>query len=111
MADYAYVNNYQKRGKIGISREVFKQIAFLVTNKVKGASVSGKKSRLFDLYNPIQVFIRKDGHVDIKIDVAIKSKENLNSICEQIQTNVAQALEQYVEHVKTNIIVRVSSIE
>lgn len=110
MADYVFVDNYTGLGDMGISRRVLETIAYKATNRVKGASVSGAKSRLFNLYHPIQAIIHRDGTADIKIAVALRKGVNVNQVCLNIQKEVAEALEEMVETVKVNIVIKVASI-
>ncbi len=111
MVDYIHIQNYTRNGDMGISRRVFETIAYNATNKVKGASVSSSKSRVFNLYHPIQCVLRRDGQVDIKIAVSLKHGVNVNAVCLDIQKEVAEAIEEMVETVKVNIIIKVASIK
>ncbi|MDD3036098.1 MAG: Asp23/Gls24 family envelope stress response protein [Bacilli bacterium] len=111
MADYVYIENYSKYGVMGISRRVFETIAQTATNRVKGATVSANKSRLFTLHRPIQAILRSNGLVDIRIDVAIKSGVNVSEVCLKIQEEVANALMAMTEMVPFNINIKVASIQ
>lgn len=110
MADYVFIENYTGLGNIGISRNVLITIAAKATNRVKGASVSDAKSRVFNLYHPIQCVIHRDGTADLKIAVSLKKGINVNQVCLNIQKEVADAIEEMVEAVKVNIIIKVASI-
>ena len=112
MADYSYINNYTKNGSLAISRRVFETIAVIATNKINGAEVSkaNKKSKDFNLYNPISVNIEKDGKVNIKIEVSLKKGTDVHKICMQIQERIAQHMELMCEIVPFNIITKVVSI-
>lgn len=111
MVDYVYIENYTGLGDMGISRRVFETIAYNATNRVKGASVSSSKSRVFNLYHPIQCVLRRDGQVDIKISVSLKHGINATDVCLKIQKEVAEAIEEMVETVKVNIIIKIASIQ
>jgi len=110
MPDYVFIENYTGLGDIGISRNVLITIAAKATNRVKGATVSGTKSRVFNLYHPIQCVIHHDGTADIKISVSLKKGVNVNQVCLNIQKEVAEAIEEMVETVKVRVIIKVASI-
>lgn len=111
MADYVYIENYNNYGAMGISRRVFENIASAATNRVKGASVSHNKGRLFTLHRPIQIILRNNGLVDIRIDVIIKIGVNVDEVCLKIQEEVANALLLMTEMIPFNIGVKVVAIE
>ncbi|MCF0117647.1 MAG: Asp23/Gls24 family envelope stress response protein [Bacilli bacterium] len=116
MADYVYIENYSKNGKMGISHLVFDQIASLATDRVKGASVAKiedsknkKSSRAFALHKPVICDI-KNGIVNVKIDVTISAQANVNAVCLQIQEEVANTLQAMTELVPFNINIKVTGI-
>ena len=111
MADYVYIENYSKYGVMGISRRVFETIAETATGRVKGASVSSNKHRLFTLHRPIRAILRSNGLVDIRIDVAIKGGANVDDVCLKIQEEVANALMAMTEMVPFNINIKVANIK
>ena len=46
MADYIYIDNYAKKGKIAISQSVFDSLAASALSNVKGISLSSKKEHV-----------------------------------------------------------------
>ncbi|MCH3908779.1 MAG: Asp23/Gls24 family envelope stress response protein [Bacilli bacterium] len=109
--DYYYLHNYQSKGAIGISRHAFETIATIAANQVKGASVSTKKGRLFNLEHPVKASFRKDGKVDFNLDVNIKSGANVKDVCLQIQEGVASAITMMCETVPFGIEIKVVSVK
>jgi uncharacterized alkaline shock family protein YloU len=109
--DYYYLNNYQSKGAIGISRHAFETIATVAANQVEGASVRSKRSRLFNLEHPVKAFFRHDGKVDLNLDVAIASGTNVKEVCVQIQERVASAISIMCETVPFAIEIKVVSVK
>ncbi len=111
--DYYYLNNYSNYGIVGISRKSFTRIAELATNHVAGATVrrKGKKAiSLFQMANPVQVAFRKDGKVDISVDVTIKKGVSVTEVCADIQNSVADSILMMCETVPFTVQVKVSAI-
>ena len=108
--DYISVNNYSRLGRMGISRRAFETIAEKATNEVKFANVANKSSHRFSLRGPVIVSFRKDGRVDIDIDVSIAEGAKVQEVCLEIQHNVANAIQMMCETVPFNIQVKVISI-
>ena len=74
MADYVIIDNYSRLGKKGISRRTLKTIVAKAVGNVAGASVAYKKNAkdpmsVFQIAEPITVFLRKDGLVDVQLSV------------------------------------------
>lgn len=109
--NYYLLNNYSPYGKIGISHRAFTRIAEIATNHVAGAAItSKKKAAIFQMTNPVKVYFRKDGKVDIQLDVSIKKGESVKNVCLDIQNNVADAIVMMCEAVPFNVHIKVSSI-
>ncbi len=108
--DYYYLNNYSPYGLMGISHRAFMTIVETATNNVVGASVKNRrKVAIFQMANPVKVYFRKDGKVDINLDVSIKKGESVNTVCNNIQNSVADSLLMMCETVPFNINIKVSS--
>ena len=61
MADYIYIDNYSKKGKIGISLNVFDSLVTNALMNVKGIALSNahmKKNQKIRLNRPVQTTIR-----------------------------------------------------
>lgn len=110
MAEYVYIQNYTRKGAMGISHVVFDQIAAVATNLVSGATVKENPNDFFRLHKPITCSI-KNGLVDVKIQVNISSGVNVSEVCLRIQEEVASALRMMTELVPFKIIVEVANIE
>lgn len=109
--DYYYLHNYQNKGEIGISRHAFETIANIATNEVTDASVSQRKNRLFNLEHPVKASFRKDGRVDLFLDVNIRSGANVKDVCLEIQEGVASAITMMCETVPFGIQIKVVSVK
>lgn len=112
MADYVYLDNYSKKGKLGIHRHVFDQLVTNSLTKVKGIAKSEKlmkRNQFIILNRPVQTYIVRDiVHVWIYIDVT-KGK-NIQEVVTQIQDEVYNSLLLITEQVPVNIQVKVESI-
>lgn len=112
MADYVYLDNYSKKGKLGISRRVFDQIVTSCLTRVKGIAKSEKhlkRNQFIILNRPVQTYIVRDiVHVWIYIDV-VKGK-NIQAIVNEIQDEVYNSLMLITEQVPVNVQVKIESI-
>lgn len=109
--DYYLLNNFSPYGTMGISHRAFITIVETATNHVSGASVSkSRKTAIFKMANPVKVYFRKDGRIDINLDVSVKKGESVGQICNNIQNSVADALLMMCETVPFNVHIKVSSI-
>ncbi len=97
---------------MGISRDAFTTIVETATKNVSGASLNNKKKKttIFQMKNPVKVAFRKDGKVDILIDVSIKKGISVDNVCSDIQNNVADALMMMCETIPFSIRFKISSI-
>lgn len=109
MADYFKIQNY-KHGEIAISRRVFEEIASEATERIKGASVSRSRINSFRLTRPVQVSFKKNGQVEVSIQINLKSGENVADVCHRIQEEVSASLLAYCESVPFDIEIKVASI-
>lgn len=111
MAQYVFIQNYTRNGTMGISHNVFDQIAEIATNAVEGATVSSqKKLGTFSLHKPITCSIR-NGLVDVKIYVIIAARVNVKEVCLKIQENVANSLSMMTELIPFKILVEVAAVD
>lgn len=107
MAEYVYIQNYNKQGTMGISYHVFDQIAEIATNQVSGATVS--KKRAYSLNKPVKCQIR-NGTVTVRISVKLDANLNVNDVAREVQENVASSLSMMTELIPFNISVEVVDI-
>ena len=110
MADYFKIPNSSKGGEIAISRRIFESIASDATNRVKGASVSRSRKNSFYLSRPVQVSFRRNGQVEVSIQINLSSSENVADVCKRIQEEVSSSLMAYCESVPFDIEIKVASI-
>lgn len=112
MADYVYLDDYSKRGKLGIHRHVFDQLVTSTLYNVKGIAKSQKhlkKNQFMILNRPVQTYVVRDiVHIWIYIDVA-KGK-NIQEVVSEIQKEVYNSLLLITEQVPVNVQVKVESI-
>ena len=112
MADYVYLDDYSKKGELGISYRVFDQLVTSALLNVKGITKSQKqikKNQFIRLNRPVQTYIVRDiVHVWIYIDV-VKGK-NIQAIVNEIQDEVYNSLMLITEQVPVNVQVKIESI-
>lgn len=112
MAEYVYLDNYSKKGKVGISNHVFDQLVTMSLLKVKGISKSQKlvkKNQFIRLNRPVQTYIRKD-IVNVLIYIDIAQGKDAEKVVEDIKREVHNSLLLATEQVPVNIEVKVESI-
>lgn len=108
--DYYFLNNYKNGGTMGISRRSFETIATKAADGVKDARVSRQKSRLFHLAHPVNASFRKDGKVELQIDVSISGGAPVKDVCLHIQEAVASAISMMCETVPFGIEIKVVAV-
>ncbi len=112
MARYVYLDDYSKRGKLGISYHVFDQLVTSALQKVEGISKSQrliKRNQFVRLNRPVQTYIVHDiVHVWIYIDLA--KGRDIQKVTSSIQNEVYSSLVLITEQVPVNIQVKVESI-
>ncbi len=112
MANYVYLDDYSKKGKLGISYRVFDQIVTSALMNIEGISKSQKlmkRVQFIRLNKPVQTYIHRDiVYVLIYVDVA-KGK-NIQDAINEIQKEVYNSLFLITEQVPVNVQVRVQSI-
>lgn len=103
MAQYVYIQNYNKLGTMGINEHVFEQIVEIATNQVVGATVSKKR---YSLFRPVNCQIR-NGIVSAKLSIKVDPGVNASEVAREVQTNVASALSMMTELIPFNINVEI----
>ena len=111
MAEYVYIQDYSKKGKLGISKTCFEQIISLSTNKIQGVQTADNQNIkfVFSFHKPISCEI-VNGKVQINVQVKIKQGNNIEKICTNIQEQIAEDITTMVELVPFSIKVKVVSI-
>ena len=112
MANYVYLDDYSKKGKLGISYRVFDQLVTSSLMNIKGISKSTKVMKRFQfmrLNKPVQTYIHKD-IVNVLIYVDVTKGKNIQDVVNEIQKEVYNSLFLITEQVPVNVQVRVESI-
>ena len=112
MADYIYIDNYAKKGKIAISQSVFDSLAASALSYVKGISLSSahmKKDQKIRLNRPVQTSIRH-GIVHVWVAVDVVKGTNLQVVTRDIQEEIANVFLMATEQVPFDVQVKVISI-
>lgn len=106
-SNYYYLTAPQKRGKIGISRKAFEDIATLAANSLQGVSVEGRGGSFVKLLSPAKAVFHRDGKVEINISVSLKRGTDVHATCLRIQEAIAKAITMMTEAVPFSISVHV----
>ena len=112
MADYVYIDNYAKKGKIGISLSVFDALVTDALSRVPNVSMSSahmKRNQNVRLNRPVQTKIARDiVHVWVAIDVV--KGTNLQDVTRTIQEEITNSFLVATEQVPFDVQVKVVSI-
>lgn len=109
---YAPINNFQRRGELGISHTVFESVASRAVSGVPGAKVGPRSRRwMFFVTNPIRATVRNNGQVDIAMDVIAKSGTDVQATCLKIQQDVTAAIALMCETIPVQVSVRVVGVQ
>ena len=112
MAEYVYIDNYAKKGKIGISLNVFDELVTNALSNVAGISMSSahmKRNQNVRLNRPVQTTIRR-GIVHVWVAVDVTKGTDLQVVTRNIQDEIASALLMATEQVPFDVQVKVVSI-
>ena len=112
MAEYNYIDDYYKRGKIAISYRVFDTLVNEALSKVNGITKSSKmlkKDQRFRLNRPIMTSIHR-GIVHVLVTVDVAKGNSLQKITSNIQEEVNNTLLLATETVPFNVQVKVEKI-
>lgn len=112
MADYIYIDNYAKKGKIAIAQSVFDELAATALSNVPGISLSSahmKKDQKIRLNRPVQTSIRH-GIVHVWVAVDVVKGTNLQVVTRDIQEEIANVFLMATEQVPFDVQVKVISI-
>lgn len=112
MAEYIYIDDFAKKGKIGIFSRVFDRVVTNTIENIPGVSVSSqmmKRNQKFRLNRPVQTYIvRGIAHIYVTID--IKKSDDIHKITKVIQEEVSSSLLQVTEQIPFDVQVKVASI-
>ena len=104
MADYVYINQFSKGGELAISRKVFARLA------IEAVGHTSVKNAV-KVKEPVKVVFKRDGRVKVALHVSVKKGLKPTTVCEELQKEIAHALEVYVESVPFEIEISVDEIK
>lgn len=109
---YYYVKNYSTKGEMAISHHVFETIATEAVKKIKGAKIYRGKphSRGFNIYRPVNCEMKKNGKIELSVDVSLKKGVDVKTTCEKIKDEITGDLLLAVETVNVNVLINVANI-
>ena len=107
--NYITINNYSRNGKIGISRNAIATIAQNAVEAFQGVSVSKSKT-LFSVDRGVKVSFTKEGKAVVKIDIDVAIDAPVQTLCTEIQKEVAQAISLSCDTVPYDVQVKVAKI-
>ena len=113
MTKYLFIENFQSKGKIGISLNAFDSLVSLSLQKVKGIDLScnetKKRNKKIKLHKPVSTSISRGIlHVSLFIDVA--KEENIQNVCKTINEEVSNTLLESTEQIPFDVQVKVMSL-
>ena len=112
MADYIYIDNYAKKGKIGISLNIFDSLVTNALSNVQGIALSNahmKKNQNVRLNRPVQTTIRH-GIVHVWVAVDVAKGTNVQEVTSNIQEEITNAFLIATEQIPFDVQVKVISI-
>ncbi len=109
---YVAINNYNRKGEIGISRLCLEKIVKRTVDSVPGAKldVKSRKKWLFDWDEKMSIVIHKNEQVEVFLKVVIKSDTNVQNVCLKIQQEVTSAIALMCETVPLKVSIKVVGI-
>lgn len=109
---YYYIKNYSNKGEMAISHHVFETIAMDAVKKVKGAKVykGNPRSRGFNIYRPVTCEMKKNGKIELHVNVSLKKGVDVKATCEKIKDEITSDLLLAVETVSVNVLINVANI-
>ena len=112
MADYIYIDNFSKKGKIFISLNIFDSLVANALSNVPGISMSSahmKKNQKIRLNRPVQTTI-KHGIVHVWVAVDVTKGTNLQDVTKNIQDEITNSFLMATEQIPFDVQVKVISI-
>lgn len=112
MANYIYISDYAKKGKMAISVDVFNSLANQAIKQIPGISTTKKidvKKHKVHLHNPVKTTIHHDiVHVGVVVD-ALKGTD-LHATSLEIQTKIREVFMEAAESIPFDVQVKFASI-
>lgn len=108
---YYYIKNYSTQGEMAISHHVFETIATEAVKRIKGASIyKGKANSRVNIYRPVACEMKKNGKIELSVDVSIKKGADVKATCEKIKEEITNDLLLAVETINVNVLINVANI-
>lgn len=109
---YYFIKNYSNKGEMAISHHVFETIATNAVNKIKGAKVykGNPHHSSRTIYRPVNCEMKKNGKIELSVDVSIKKGVDVKETCEKIKEEIVNDLLLAVETVSVNVSINVANI-
>lgn len=108
-SSYYILDNYNQNGHIAISMGAFESIATIAAGSLENVTVK-KKKKDFLLTKPVAALIRKDGRLQISLEVTMKKGTKIDETCTKIQQEVANAVQMMCETVPVRVMVKVAAL-
>lgn len=110
MADYIYIDDYLKRGKLAISSQVFNFLANQALKEIPAVrALSKKKGKADQIINPIETNIRH-GIVHVNVTIDAKKGTNIKETSKLIQNEINNAFMICTEQIPFDVSVKVVSL-
>lgn len=114
---YVAINNFNGKGEIGISRLCLEKLVKRAVDSVPGAKLNAKSNKkspvkwLFDWDQKMKVAIYKNEQVEVFLQIVIKSGQNVQNVCLDIQKKVTANISLMCETVPLKVSIRVIGIQ
>jgi uncharacterized alkaline shock family protein YloU len=109
MTNYFLIENFTNNGALGISYQVFEEIAKICVSEVEGATLSSNEG-LFKLNRPVLCNIQSDG-IEITVNVKIDTGLNVNDVCLKVQEKVQDSIYDMTEIKPKKIDIKVTGVK
>ena len=113
MAEYFYINNYTKRGKLAISCEAFNDLVTGIIHQIGGISLSEKKKGALLSHKPVHTEI-KNGQITSTIEIKVSpnlNQDEVNDLVNKIKNEVKTQVEIMSEVDTFNVQVKVLGVD
>lgn len=108
MAEYVFIDNLTKKGKIGISFVALESLVSDVISEMPGITKSSRysKNNFFKLFRPVKVDI-KNGVVYVKVAIEVDEKVDEKTVIKNLEEEIHTALYTATEQVPHEIDIKV----
>jgi uncharacterized alkaline shock family protein YloU len=108
-SSYYMLDNFNQNGATGISLSSFESIATIAADSLENVEVK-KSKKEWSLNKPVAATVRKDGRVELSLEVTMKKGAKIDETCRKIQEEVANAVQMMCDTVPVRVLVKVSAI-